>query len=163
MSTVIEKTEKVSSAPQPENSERDVNRKKYASILKDISGHEAKIAELRAELPTQWLAFYKFYGKPFTTMLVYANTREEALQRVRARLDRSYSDGYELIEWRVDEYTDPGKAALNADKSWIRALDEKSRTDFLLDFDSMMRGGQPVSSVVVGDVASYRKWLVMTS
>lgn len=115
-------------------------------VLREIAECEARIDELRALLPTCIKTFFRFRCRPEKYVWVYAETREQAEQRLHARMQRTYTDKektWELVSKVVDQYNDPQIAAAQSHGNLLTYLTEDEAREFFNDYRANKRGMAP--------------------
>jgi hypothetical protein len=109
-------------------------------VLQAIAFHETRLLELRQKLPTAIKLFYRYRCKPEQFVWVYASSREQADQRLHARMRKSYGDSWSIAVNVVDVFADPENAAANSPGSLFRSLTDAEAREFLADYRADQRG-----------------------
>ncbi|ADB15140.1 hypothetical protein Psta_0452 [Pirellula staleyi DSM 6068] len=117
-------------------------------------------------LPSSVKSFFRFRCKPEQFVWVYAETREQAEQRLHARMKKNYGTGWSIASKVVDEFTAPEHAAANSPGSLLQSVPEVEGREFLEDYRANERGRleQPklkniVKSQLEYDIESFEKRL----
>lgn len=117
-----------------------------SEILREITELECRIEELRALLPTCIKSFFRFRCRPEKYVWVYAETREQAEQRLHARMQRNYNEKgktWELVSKTVDQFNDPQVAAAQCHGNLLTYLTEDQAREFFNDYQANERGKAP--------------------
>lgn len=109
-------------------------------ILREIAEHESRLGELRAMLPSCIKSFYRFRCRPEKFVWTYAETREEAEQNIRARMNGKYGNDWRVISQVVDQYNDPQIAATQCHGNLLTYLSEKEAREFVKDYHANQKG-----------------------
>lgn len=111
-------------------------------ILREISDLESRLEELRALLPSCLKTFYRFRCRPEKYVWVYAENREQADQRLRDRMKRTYGDGqaWQVVSKVVDQYNDPQVAAAQSHGNLLTYLSENEARSFVKDYHETQKG-----------------------
>lgn len=112
-----------------------------AEILRAIAFHESRLLVLRQKLPIATKTFYRFRTSRDQFVWVYALNREQANQRLEARMNQNYGAG----NWRinstvVDVYDNPDTAALQVPDNLFRCLTLAEGRECLADYQATQRG-----------------------
>lgn len=112
-----------------------------AEILREIAEHERRIFELRQMLPTCLKSFWRFRCRPERFVFIYAETRDEAERKLRAKMNREYGDSWEVVSGVVDQFLDPATAANHSPGSLCRAIGEADAIEFIRDWRASRASG----------------------
>ncbi|MBA2113667.1 hypothetical protein [Bremerella alba] len=114
-------------------------------ILREIAECEARIDELRALLPTCIKTFFRFRCRPEKYVWVYAENREQAEQRLHARMHKTYgnTEAWQVVSKVVDQYDDPQNAAVQSHGNLLTYVTEAEAREFVNDYRANERGKTP--------------------